>query len=128
MLRANAFVRTIDNDRLAVDDLCGASENRDLALPEKTGDPRGQPVHDPVLPADRPGEIERGRSHGQPEWRSCRAKPGVVIGFRCVDQSLRRDAADIEAGAAEAVLLDEHGRDAELTGPDRRNIPSWPTA
>ena len=39
-----------------------------------------------------------------------------------VDDRLRGDAAADEAGAAEAVGLDEHGVDAELAGADRGDV------
>ena len=45
-----------------------------------------------------------------------------------LQQRLRRDAADIETGAAEApALLDAGDLHAELRRPDRRDIAAWPT-
>ena len=39
-----------------------------------------------------------------------------------VDQRLRRDTADVEAGSAEPVGFDQDRVEAELPGPDRRDI------
>ena len=39
-----------------------------------------------------------------------------------VDQGLRRDAADIEAGSAWLLRLDDHCVDAKLPCPDRTDI------
>ena len=49
-----------------------------------------------------------------------------------MDDCLRRNAADIEAGAAqpafEAALLDQHDIEAELAGPDGRDVAAGPAA
>ena len=45
-----------------------------------------------------------------------------------MDQRLGRDAADIEAGAARLLGLDDHGVDAELAGADGADIAARPGA
>ena len=49
-----------------------------------------------------------------------------------MDDRLRRNAADIEAGAAQPALapalLDEHDVEAELAGPDRRDVAAGTAA
>src|ERR1700694_4809907 len=51
-----------------------------------------------------------------------------VIDFRGAQQCLGRDAAPIQADAAELVALDERALDAELRRPDRRAITAGSTA
>ena len=63
------------------------------------------------------------------EARSCRhttAGPLEVVGER--DQRLRRDAPDVQAGAAELLRLDEHDVAAELARPCRRRVAAGPPA
>jgi hypothetical protein len=50
---------------------------------------------------------------------------GAVDGLRRLQQGLRGDATAQEAGAAEAgVLLDDGDAQAELSGPDGRDVPA----
>ena len=48
--------------------------------------------------------------------------------FGGVDDRLGRDAADMEAGSAEPVLLDEHRVEPEFAGADRRDIAAGTAA
>ena len=51
----------------------------------------------------------------------------VVIDFGIEKQGLSRDAADVQAGAAEVrVFLDEGGLQAKLPGADGRSVPGGP--
>ena len=47
---------------------------------------------------------------------------GVVGDLGRVQQRLRRDAADVQTGAADLVLLDQADGDAELDGAQRRGV------
>ena len=51
-----------------------------------------------------------------------------VGGVGGVDDRLRRDAADMQAGAAEASVLDQHRVEAEFAGADRRDIAAGAAA
>ena len=51
----------------------------------------------------------------------------LLVVVRGLQQRLRRDAADVEAGAAEGrPLLDAGGLQAELGGTDRRDVAAGP--
>ena len=51
----------------------------------------------------------------------------VIKDFRIEKQGLSRDAADVQAGAAQVgVFLDEGGFQAQLSGADGRSVPSGP--
>ena len=67
-----------------------------------------------------------------PNGADRRLLDGVLEGVGGVDQRLRRDAADIEAGAAQpafaAALLDQHRVEAELAGADRRDVAAGAAA
>jgi hypothetical protein len=51
-----------------------------------------------------------------------------VMDFRRAQQGFGRDAAPVQADAAELVALDERGLHAELRRPDRRDITARPAA
>ena len=52
-----------------------------------------------------------------------------VVDFRVVQQDLRRDAADVQAGAAqEAVLFDDQRFQTPLRGPNRGHVSARPAA
>src|SRR5262249_35637187 len=54
--------------------------------------------------------------------------PGLGVFFGGVEQRLRRDAADIEAGAAQRLaLVDAYRLHAELCRPDRGDIAARPS-
>ena len=81
------------------------------------------------------GEVDGRTLDPDAERRRPRLLDGVMEGVGGMDQRLRRDAADIEAGAAQpaslfrlAALLDQHGVEAELAGADRRDVAAGPAA
>ena len=51
-----------------------------------------------------------------------------MIDLRAAQQRLGRNAAPIEADAAELIALDDRGLHAELRRPDRRDIAARPAA
>ena len=77
----------------------------------------------PVLPEHGLGEIERGLAGGNAERTRVSRDPRDLLEFvGGVDQRLGGNAADIEAGAAELLRLDDHGVDAQLARADRADI------
>ena len=99
---------------------------------EQRADAAGQPADDAVLPFDGSGEIDGRTLDRDAERRERRLLDGVSERIGRMDQRLRRNAADIEAGAAEAAalaaLLDQHDVEAELAGADRRDVAAGPAA
>src|SRR5690606_24281 len=90
---------------------------------EEVRDAVVEAADDMVLPGDRLPEVEGRSGDGDAErGRGARPMDGLLEFLGRVDQRLRRDAADIEAGAAEPAALDDHRIDAELAGADRTDI------
>ena len=110
-----------DRDRARLVDAAGALERGDLVLPEQEGDALGRRVDHLALALHELGEVELRRAdldavHGEIVAR-------LLEQVRGLQQRLGRDAADIEAGAAEGrALLDHRHLHAELGGADRRHI------
>ena len=74
------------------------------------------------------GEVERRRRQRNADRvQGVRLDQGVD-GVRRVNDRLRRDAADMQAGAAELTVLDQHRVEAEFAGADRRDIAARPAA
>jgi hypothetical protein len=65
-----------------------------------------------------PVDLDAGDLHAQLGERGVR----VLDGVSALHQRLRRDAADVQAGAAEAPLLDHGHGQAELAGADRGRV------
>ena len=85
-----------------------------------------QLVHHPVLELAQAVEIDLGLSERQPE-----VCPLFRVGdhLRGVEQGLRRNAADVQADAADArVALDQHHLLAEVGRPKRRGVAAGPGA
>ena len=53
---------------------------------------------------------------------------GLEVFLGGVDQRLRRDAADVQAGAAEGGALHQYGGNAQLPGTDRRDVAAGTAA
>ena len=124
MLAGDPLVARVSmRDRaLAVDDRRPPLQGPHPRLLEQRPDAGREPRDDPVLPGDRFGEVERRGVEGQAD-----RVQGKRIGQRMrriggVDDRLRGNAADMQTGAAELSVLDEHGVEAELSGADRRDI------
>ena len=113
----------LDLDRLAVAKARPAGEGLDAGLLEQPGDAGGEAADDAVLPGDGAGEIERRRAGREAEGVAAGRRRGefrVFVGG--VDQRLRRDAPDVQAGAARAPGLDDHGVEPELAGADGADV------
>ena len=109
-----------------VDEVAGAQRPaplgpRDLVLPEQELDPLRVLRHDFVLALEHLREVDA-------QIADTDAVLGGVLAeeldmLRGVQQRLGRDAADVDAGAAERLVhLDADGDEAELGGADRGDI------
>ena len=99
----------------------------DLVLLEQRSHALGEAADDAVLPRHHRAEVELDAAHVD----AVRAEPVacLVKELARVEQRLRRDAADVEARAAERfVLLDTRDAHAELRGPDGRHVAARPRA
>ena len=79
-------------------ELALAPDDGHLSLPGEAGEARRQPLDDAVLPAADRREIDRGRPEAHAMRRHRRR---LVDGLGDVKHRLRRDAADVEADAAQ---------------------------
>ena len=115
----------VDHRRVAVHDL-------DLVALQQRGDAAGQAADDAVLPVDRAREVERRPLDREAERRLAVGLLGALVErVGGMDDRLRRDAADIEAGAAQPPsrrLLDQHDVEAELAGADGGDIAAGAAA
>ena len=92
----------------------------DLALLGQPGQPAGELVDDGVLPAAQLVDVDLGLAEAD-------AVGGGLLDVAHhagdVQQRLRRDAADVEADAAEPlVALDQHGLEPEVGGAERGGV------
>src|SRR5690606_1470424 len=93
----------------------------DPVLPEQQLDASGQALDDLVLTCQNLLQVQRDLAGGDAVAGNGLA--GLLVAMRDVQQLLGRDAAYVEAGAAEAAaLLDAGGLEAELGRPDCRDI------
>jgi hypothetical protein len=116
--------------RLHVDDVAvrarlteGAAPLRpgDLVLPEQELDALRVLRDDVVLPLQHAREIEAHAVEVDAVVLGVEARELVVL--RGLEQRLRGNAADVDAGAAERLVhLDAHGGEPELGGADRRDV------
>ena len=111
----------LDLDLAGRRDPADALERVDLVLLEQEGDALDVAVDALVLELHHRGEIElRLADHDAHPGEAC---AGLLEQLGGVQQRLRRDAADVEAGAAEGlVLLDHRHLHAELRRADRADI------
>ena len=120
----------VDLAGLAVDHLGMALHDLDVVALQQGADATGQAADDAVLPFDRAGEIDGGMLDPQAEGGRGRLLDGMMIGLGGMDDRLRGNAADIEAGAAQPAaapaLLDQHGIEAELARTNGGDITSGP--
>ena len=77
-------------------------------------------VHDALAVGLHLLEVERDAIDLDAERREPLAR--LVEAVRRLHEGLRRDAADVQAGAPHGAFLDAHDRGAELHRPDRRRI------
>ena len=104
-------------------ELGGPGEARHLVLLEQRGDPLREPADDAVLPAHHGRQVELDAARLDAVHRE--PLQGVAVELARVEERLRRDAADVEARAAEgAILLDARDLHAELGGTDGGHVAS----
>jgi hypothetical protein len=97
----------------------------DLVLSKQELDPAGQSGHNPVLARHHRAEVEPDIADFNPVLDE--RVPRLDKSFRGLQQCFRRDAADVEAGPAEAAAtLDAGGPEPELRRPDGGHIPAGP--
>jgi hypothetical protein len=95
-----------------------AGQHAHLALAGETGQAVGEALDDLVLVAAHAVEVDLGRA----EVESRRVRR-LVDHLGDVQQRLGRDAADVEAHAAQALLaLDERDLEAEIGGAEGRAV------
>ena len=95
---------------------------RTLAFFKSAPTPPVSRVDDRILPGDGAGEIELRRPDREPDCVESPRFAEAVRRARGVDQRLRGDAADIEAGSAQPVAFDQDRVEAKLAGADRGDI------
>jgi hypothetical protein len=122
----------IDATGLAVEHLGMAVDNLDLVPLQQRADAAGEPADDAVLPFDGAREVDGRPLDTHAERCRCRLLARVMERVGSMDDRLRRDAADVEAGAAQptlaAVLFDQDRVEPELAGADGRHVAAGPAA
>ena len=119
--RLHLAVGAGDFDLAGDGDTAGAEISIDLVLLEQEVDALDVAVDALVLERHHRGEIELGR--GDADAHFAEAMAGLLEQFGGVQQRLRRDAADIEAGAAEGrALFNDGGLQAQLGRADGADI------
>ena len=124
VLRLEHLVRAVLGRHLHLarrGDARGAEEGIDLVLLEQELDALGVAVDALLLEGQHRLEIERRRADADAEVGEMIAR--ILEHVRGMQQGLRRNAADVEAGAAMGLaLLDDGGLEAELGGPDGADV------
>ncbi len=101
-------------------EVAAAGHDPHFALLGEAGQAARQPFDHPILPAANGGGIERGLAELNPMGAHRRR---LVDDFCDVQQRLRRDAADVEADAAERLpCVDQHDIPPEIGGAERRGV------
>jgi len=114
-------VRAGDDNPPRPRNLPPALEPIDLVLAEQKLDASGQGRHDLVFAAHHRREVECRLADPDPVLGELASGFGEFMGG--LQQRLRRDAADVEAGPAEAdAALDASRCEPELGGSDRRDV------
>ena len=105
-----------------------AIDRLDLGGLEKLRHPAGQFGHDGVFPGDEAGHVELGRFGQRDAELALTGVFGHVLEHAGgMDEGLGRDAAAIEAGAAQPVLVDNDGIQTQLAGADGGRIAARAT-
>ena len=145
-----AAVLEVDVDGAGAGDAALALEVRHLVLAEEHLNAAGEAAHGLFLGLHHAGEIERDARHCAARISTCPSSchagceakgmrtadaalgelvERLVVQVRVVEQRLGRDAADVEAGAAErAARLDAGRLEAELRGLDRGHVATGSAA
>lgn len=112
----------VDVDGLAVHHLGPPVDDLHLVFLQQRGNPAGQAVDDGVFPSHAFADVQGRHIHFDAQLGALAVVYGLLELFGHVDQGLGRDAADIQAGAAQRLAFHEDGRDAQLAGADRRHV------
>ena len=106
-----------------------ALDDLDLGLLQQGGDAVVELFDDPILPRHRLRQVD-GRFGGGDAERAAVGGLADRLEFRGgMDDRLGRNAADVQAGAAETVAaVDQHGFQPQLAAADARDIPAGPGA
>ena len=113
----------VDLDRPRAGEPAGALDDGDAAALDQPGEALEQPAHDAVLVGVDAGHVDALEGGADPELLGLTRGVGDLGG---VQQRLGGDAADVQAGAAELVLLDERDAQAELGGAQRTRVAAGP--
>jgi hypothetical protein len=109
-------------DGLAVDERGPALDDLHAVLLQQRAHAAGELADDAVLPLHRLGEIDGRRFDLDADLRVAGPVGGLLESRGRVDDGLRRDAAHVEAGAAQALAFDEHRGNAQLAGADGGDV------
>ena len=117
--------RAVDGDLAGTGQRAGALDDGDAARLDEAGEALEQPVDDLVLVGVDAGHVDAVEGGGDAELRGLAGRVGDLRG---VQEGLGRDAAHVEAGAAEVALLDQPDAQAQLgrsqgTGVTARSSP-----
>src|SRR4029077_17331798 len=115
-----------DRDRVAVFQPAVSGDDLDLVLLHKELHALVQLVDDRVTSGGDLRVVVSDLVGADPELGSSGRHP--VVQLRRLQQGLGGDAADVEAGAAELVLLDQGDLQTELGSPDRGRIAAHAAA
>ena len=108
-------------DAVRRDDAAGTAHPGDLVLLEQSLDAAGDRLDDRVLARQQLGEVELHVARDDAVRRQLMGEGEVALAR--LEQRLARDAADVQAGAAErGVLLDAGDAHAELGGADGGDV------
>ena len=110
-----------------------AGDELDAVLPEQAGDPAAEGGHQPVLARLHRGDVDPCALYRDAVFREEVGQAVEMV--RRVEQGLRRDAPDVEAGPSEGgapagvgPLVDARGPEAELGAADGRDVAAGPRA
>ena len=113
---------------LAVLDVRPALVHLHAGLAQERAHAAGEALDDAVLPAHGLRDVDAGLLHADAQRRAVGLVACSVERVRGVDQRLGRNAADVQAGAAQALALDQHGGNAELASADGSHIAAGTAA
>ncbi len=112
-----------DLDSLAVAKPCPAFDDLDPGRLQQPGNSAAQATDDAILPVHGLRQVELGPGDGNTKRALvCREARNLREFIGRMDQGLRRDAANVEAGSPWLLRLDQHCVDAKLPCPDRTDI------
>src|SRR5207244_5311520 len=100
-------------------ELRGAAHDLDLSALEQRLDTAGELLHDALLALEQPPPVDLRLADLDPVFPGA---PDLLEQVGRDDPGLGRNAAPVEAGGAEFVLLHHRGLEPELRGADRRDV------